>query len=357
MDNAAAPPNKRNSGGAVTDSRADDPADPRREELAAPADPTDRNGSAESQDDRHGSASAENGKGRFQRRPRWRSSSPPQAPTESVIPVEDAVPPGSLTTGTAPQPVGTPAPTTHAPIPALLPPIRTAPHGDERPIVRKVLRPPDPAHVVPAPVVTPVGRGPSPGEPVTGDPAGAQPTVATPVVLFDDPLPTTEAPAVRRVARPAVTFKRRSTRPRVRRVTRVVRHIDTWSVFKVALVFNAFLYAVMLTAGVLLWHVAIATGTVDNIERFFEGFGWESFDFKGGEIYHNAWVAGLFVAVGLTGLAVLLATLFNLITDLVGGVRVSVLEEEVLARRDRTAKMVVEDDPEADAPYDQARSG
>ncbi len=80
-------------------------------------------------------------------------------------------------------------------------------------------------------------------------------------------------------------------------------------------------------------------------------------DFKGGEIFHNAWVAGLFVAVGLTGLAVLLATLFNLITDLVGGVRVSVLEEEVLARRDRTARMVVEDDPDADAPYDQARSG
>ena len=131
-------------------------------------------------------------------------------------------------------------------------------------------------------------------------------------------------------------------------MTRVVRHVDTWSVFKVALVFNAFLYAVMLTAGVLLWHVAIATGTIDNVERFFEGFGWESFQFNGGEIFHNAWIAGLFVAVGLTGLAVLLATLFNLITDLVGGVRVSVLEEEVLARRDRTARMVVEDDPDDD---------
>ncbi len=39
--------------------------------------------------------------------------------------------------------------------------------------------------------------------------------------------------------------------------------------------------------------------------------------------------------VGLTGLAVLLATLFNLITDLVGGIRVSVLEEEVVAREER----------------------
>jgi len=125
---------------------------------------------------------------------------------------------------------------------------------------------------------------------------------------------------------------RQVRRPRVRRVTRVIRHVDTWSVFKVALVFSLFLYAVCLTAGVLLWQVAQNTGTVDNIERFFETFGWETFDLKGGELYHNAWVGGLFLAVGLTGLLVLAATVFNLITDLVGGIRVSVLEEEVVER-------------------------
>lgn len=124
----------------------------------------------------------------------------------------------------------------------------------------------------------------------------------------------------------------RRPRPRIRRVTRVVRHLDTWSVFKVALVFNLVLYVVCLTAGVLLWNVASTTGTIDNVEQFFEQFGWEHFEFHGGEIYHHAWIAGLFAIVGLTGFAVLLATVFNLITDLVGGIRVSVLEEEVLER-------------------------
>ena len=137
---------------------------------------------------------------------------------------------------------------------------------------------------------------------------------------------------MRPLRKPTVVTRRR---PRVRRVTRVVRHVDTWSVFKVAVVFNLFLYGVCLTAGVLLWQVAQNTGTVDNVERFFENFGWETFQLKGGEIFHNAWIAGLFVIVGLTGLAVLLATLFNLITDLVGGIRVSVLEEEVVAREER----------------------
>ena len=128
---------------------------------------------------------------------------------------------------------------------------------------------------------------------------------------------------------------RRAPKPRVRRVTRIVRHVDTWSVFKVAMVFNVFFYAVALVAGVLLWQVAYATGTIDNVEKFFEGFGWETFKFNGGQIYHNAWIAGLFVAVGLTGLAVLMAALFNLITDLVGGIRFSVLEEEVRSRVER----------------------
>ncbi len=121
-------------------------------------------------------------------------------------------------------------------------------------------------------------------------------------------------------------------RPRVRKVTRVVRHVDPWSVFKVAIVFNLVLYGVMLTAGVLLWNVAHATGTVDNLERFFESFGWSEFEFDGGAIYHSGWIAGLFGVIGLTGVAVLAATLFNLITDLVGGVRLTVLEEEVVER-------------------------
>ncbi|MGI9054145.1 MAG: DUF3566 domain-containing protein [Ilumatobacteraceae bacterium] len=121
-------------------------------------------------------------------------------------------------------------------------------------------------------------------------------------------------------------------RPRVRKVTRVVRHVDPWSVFKVALVFNLVVYGVLLTAGVLLWNVAYATGTIDNLERFFESFGWSQFEFNGGAVYHSAWIAGLFGVIGLTGAAVLAATLFNLITDLVGGVRFTVLEEEVVER-------------------------
>jgi len=123
-----------------------------------------------------------------------------------------------------------------------------------------------------------------------------------------------------------------NTRRRVRRVTRILREIDPWSVFKVAIVFHFVLYIVVMVSLVLLWNVANATGTINNIENFLESFGWDSFEFNGGELFRNVWILGLFAVVLATGIWVLLAVVFNLITELVGGVRVSVLEEEVVER-------------------------
>ena len=118
--------------------------------------------------------------------------------------------------------------------------------------------------------------------------------------------------------------------PRVRRVTRVIREIDPWSAFKVGLAFHLVVYFTVLIASVLLWSVASATGTIDNIERFLMSFGWESFQFNGWTLLLNEVLLGLLLVALLTNVWVLGATMFNLITDLVGGIRVSVLEEEVL---------------------------
>ena len=117
----------------------------------------------------------------------------------------------------------------------------------------------------------------------------------------------------------------------MRKVTRVVREIDVWSVAKVGLVFHAALYVVVLVTALLLWNVASVTGTIDNIENFMESFGWDSFSFKGGQVFSGSAMFGLFAIVLGTGLWVLGALIFNLIAELVGGVRVSVLEEEVVA--------------------------
>jgi hypothetical protein len=194
--------------------------------------------------------------------------------------------------------------------------------------------PTDPVLLVPEilPSTAPTPRiVPAMPEIVPGVPDDAQPQPA-PVLpdpeaalydlAADDPALAFEPPPTR--------VRRR--RPRVRRVTRVVRTVDTWSVFKVATVFAAVLYVSALLSGVLLWNVAYATGTIDNAERFMESFGWQTFEFKGGEIFHDAWIIGMFAAAGLVGLTVLAAATFNLVSDLVGGVRVTVLEEEMVVR-------------------------
>jgi len=63
-----------------------------------------------------------------------------------------------------------------------------------------------------------------------------------------------------------------------------------------------------------------------------ESFGWDSFSFDGAQLFRSVGLIGIFLAILGTGLWVLAAVVFNLVADLVGGLRVTVLEEEVVAR-------------------------
>jgi hypothetical protein len=203
---------------------------------------------------------------------------------------------------------------------------------------------PDVEQAMPLPTIVLATERDSDTEPGPGDHAGAAPVLPPSARVAPAVTPTAPALATTPVAgwgeyvttapnAPAgASLRAPGRRPRVRRVTRVLRHIDPWSTFKVALLFSLVGYVVTLTSGVLLWRVADSTGTLDNVERWFTQFGWETFELKGGEVFHNAWVIGLFGAIALTGGLVLLATLFNLVSDIVGGVRLTVLEEEVVER-------------------------
>jgi hypothetical protein len=160
----------------------------------------------------------------------------------------------------------------------------------------------------------------------------AVPTLAVPEVVVAVPEEMDE-PVVDSTVAPVVKIRRRGrrSRARVRRVTRVIRHVDSWSVLKISAIFYLTMYFILLVAGVLLWFVAVSTGTVGNVERFIRDlFALDTFHFSGGAIFHDSWIIGAFLVAGGTGLNVTLAVLFNLISDLVGGLRVTVLEEEVV---------------------------
>ncbi len=152
----------------------------------------------------------------------------------------------------------------------------------------------------------------APSHAVPGQPAMAPPPSA----------PSEEAPPMRW----AWLSQRRA---RVRRTHRILRHIDPWSVFKVSVLLYACLYVAVLAAGVLLWNAAQRSGLVDKVESFITEVGsYESWTIDGMVIFRRARIIGLIVATVGVAFNVVMAIMFNLISDLTGGVRVTVLEDE-----------------------------
>ncbi len=130
-----------------------------------------------------------------------------------------------------------------------------------------------------------------------------------------------------------------------------MRRIDAWSVCKIAFVFWAVVFAILLVAGMLLWNLASTTGTITNVEGFVKDlFGLKTFKFNGGEIFKASWIIGAVLVIGGTAVTVTLTVLFNLIADLLGGIRVTVLEEEVLLRQEPAPAQAVVSGPEAGRP-------
>jgi hypothetical protein len=120
---------------------------------------------------------------------------------------------------------------------------------------------------------------------------------------------------------------------RARKVRRVIRHVDPWSVLKLSLLFYLCLFLVVMVAGVLLWSLASSAGTIGDVEGFIKDLGaFDTFTFEGPQIFRACALGGLILVLVGTGLNVLIAVLFNLISDLVGGIRVTVIEEETIRR-------------------------
>ena len=152
--------------------------------------------------------------------------------------------------------------------------------------------------------------------------------------------PTSGAvPARAGAPRPSIRDRRTAGRLRARKVRRLVRHVEPWSVLKVSLIFYFCLWVILLIAGVILWSFAVGSGTVDNLENFIqELFALESFEFNADEIFQASAIGGLVLVVAGSGFTVLMAVLFNLISDITGGVRFTVVEEETARPRPKRTR-------------------
>jgi len=128
---------------------------------------------------------------------------------------------------------------------------------------------------------------------------------------------------------------RRSPVAQGRRVRLVVRRVEPWTVLKFSVLLFATLYLVFLVAGLVLWAAATATGLRENIEKFIgDLIASDDFRILGPTMLRASVLGGLVLVVMGTGANVLLAVLYNLISDVVGGIAV-VFEERPTRRRGR----------------------
>jgi hypothetical protein len=143
--------------------------------------------------------------------------------------------------------------------------------------------------------------------------------------------------------------------------------VDPWSVLKVALLFNTAVFLIICVASALLWGGARASGTLDDVEHFITTLGvgnckgepttTESptttapaeepddgdcpagqhlegaFKFEDLRVFEVFAFGGVVSVLASTGAMVVVALLFNLMSDLAGGVQVWVLEDEPRQRR------------------------
>ena len=129
---------------------------------------------------------------------------------------------------------------------------------------------------------------------------------------------------------------RRSNRVRARKVRRVVRHIDPWSVLTFSVLFHLSVYAALLLASRLVWGAADAAGTIENLESFIQELGdYETYEIDGTVVAKAAAVIAGILTLASTVMMVLLTVVFNLISDIVGGIRMTVIEEETVRVRRR----------------------
>ena len=102
----------------------------------------------------------------------------------------------------------------------------------------------------------------------------------------------------------------------------MVRHIDPRSALRVSALFYLSLSVALFVAATLLWLGANAIGLVGNIEAFMDEVGFTDFQLRAGQFLKASLITAVVFTVAGSLANFLMAVLYNLISETVGGVSV-----------------------------------
>ncbi len=97
---------------------------------------------------------------------------------------------------------------------------------------------------------------------------------------------------------------------------------------KFSLLFYFCLLLIMLLGSAIIFAILRAFGVIANFERLIQELLDAAFTVSGGAIFRWLFLLGLLGSVVASAVTVLLAFLYNLIADVVGGIEVTVAERD-----------------------------
>ena len=125
---------------------------------------------------------------------------------------------------------------------------------------------------------------------------------------------------------------RRTASPRQvyeRRYVQTVRSVDLWSVLKVSVCFYLCALIVAIVSFVILWWIASAAGVIGNVEKFVGDLADnKDFHLLSWQVLRAVTLLGLVGVCIMTVITVLAAAFYNLFSELLGGVEITVVEQE-----------------------------
>jgi len=121
--------------------------------------------------------------------------------------------------------------------------------------------------------------------------------------------------------------RRAKPSPRSRKARVVLRKVEPWSVFKISFFFYLCVMVVILGAMMILYAILGAIGALDSLTRLIRDlFADQSFEIHGGWLFTRGLSIGLVLAVLWTLINVFIVFLYNLLSDVVGGIEVTLSE-------------------------------
>jgi Transmembrane domain of unknown function (DUF3566) len=135
------------------------------------------------------------------------------------------------------------------------------------------------------------------------------------------------APAPAEAPARAVRARAKPSRARSRQARVVLRKVDPWSVLKISFVFYLCMMVVILGALMILYGILGAMGVLDTATEFLVDLGFgDDFEIHGNWLFSRGLAIGLALVVLWTLINVFIVFLYNLLSDVVGGIEVTLSE-------------------------------